>query len=223
MLKDFETKVKERGFEVVQVQGGPASRPEIAPVVDGAPVSIEQLQAKADAGEITREEFDRIVAQQAELEAQMDIVMREMRNIERKAKKSLEDLNHKIVVPMVEELVEDLEERYTADKVQEYLVNVKKDVLEHLPRFHQKEEAHQNVLGHPAAQGGRRLHRVPGERDRRQQPTSRACRSSSRRTRGTRTSSARSSGSWTATASGGPISHRIKAGLDRQGGRRISS
>ncbi len=147
VLKDFERKVKDRGFEVVQVQGGTSSRPEIAPVLDGAPVSIEQVHARADAGGITREEFDRIVAQQAELESQMDIVMREMRNIERKAKKSLEELNHKIVVPMVEELLADLEERYTADKVQDYLVNLKKDILDTLPRFHQKEEHTQNVLG----------------------------------------------------------------------------
>jgi ATP-dependent Lon protease len=147
VLKDFERKVKERGFEVVQVQGGTSSRPEIAPVMDGNPISIEQVHAKADAGAITREEFERIVAQQAELESQMDIVMREMRNIERKAKKSLEDLNHKIVVPVVEELLADLQDRYAEPKVQEYLANLKKDILETLPRFHQKEEHSQSVLG----------------------------------------------------------------------------
>jgi DNA polymerase III delta prime subunit len=101
VLKDFEKKVKERGFEVVQVQGAATSRPEIAPVVDGNPVSIEQIHARADAGEIPREELQRIVTQQTELDAQMDLVMREMRNIERKAKRSMEDLSHNIVVPVV--------------------------------------------------------------------------------------------------------------------------
>jgi ATP-dependent Lon protease len=70
-----------------------------------------------------------------------------MRNIERKAKKSLEDLNHKIVVPVVEELLADLQDRYAEPKVQEYLANLKKDILETLPRFHQKEEHSQSVLG----------------------------------------------------------------------------
>jgi len=147
VLKDFERKVRDKGFEVVQVQGSSASRPEIAPVMDGNPVSIEQIHAKADAGGISREEFERLVAQQADLESQMDIVMREMRNIERKAKKSLEDLNHKIVVPVVEELLADLLDRYPDSKVQQYLANLKKDILETLPRFHQKEEPTQNVLG----------------------------------------------------------------------------
>ena len=147
VLRDFEKKVKERGFEVVQVQGGTASRPEIAPVVDGNPISMDQMHQKADAGEITREELAQLSQRQAELDGQMDIVMREMRNIERKAKRSLEDLNHKVVVPMVEELIYDLEEKYDSPQVHEFLKEVKSDVLNNLPRFHQKDEPQQSILG----------------------------------------------------------------------------
>lgn len=147
VLRDFEKKVKERGFEVVQVQGGTASRPEIAPVVEGSPVSMDQMHQKADAGEITREELARLSQAQAELDAQMDIVMREMRNIERKAKRSLEELNHKVVVPIVEELISDLEEKYDSPAVHEYLTEVKADVLNNLQRFHQKEDSQPSILG----------------------------------------------------------------------------
>ena len=102
VLKDFEKKVKGKGFEVVQVQGGPTNRPEIAPVIDGTPLGLDQLQTKVDAGELPAEELKRLTSEQAVLEGQMDIVMREMRNIERRAKKSLDDLNNKIMVPVVE-------------------------------------------------------------------------------------------------------------------------
>jgi ATP-dependent Lon protease len=147
VLKDFERKVKERGFEVVQVQGGATTRPEIAPVLDGNPVGMDQIHAKADAGEMAREELNRIVAMQAELEGQMDLVMREMRNIERKAKRSLESLTHKIVVPVVEELIYDLEEKYRAPRIHDYLKDVRQSILDNLSRFHQKEESGQSVLG----------------------------------------------------------------------------
>jgi ATP-dependent Lon protease len=147
VLKDFEKRVKQKGFEVVQVQSGPGMRPEIAPVVDGNPASIEQLHAKVDAGDMTAEELNRITAQQTELEAQMEIVMREMRNIERKAKKSLEDLSHRIVVPVVEELLEDLQTKYKGDKIENYLAEVKKSILDNLSRFHQKDEQQSSVLG----------------------------------------------------------------------------
>lgn len=147
ILRDFEKKVKERGFEVVQVQGNTASRPEIAPVVDGGPVSMDQIHAKAEAGEISKAELARINQQQTELDAQMDIVMREMRNIERKAKRSLEDLSHKVVVPIVEEPISDLKEKYNTPKIHEYLKAVEENVLENLSRFHQKEEQQQSILG----------------------------------------------------------------------------
>ena len=147
VLKDFEKKVKERGFEVVQVQGGTATRPEIAPVVDGNPVSIDQIHARADAGEISNEERNATVAQQAELEAQMDLVMREMRNIERKAKRSIEDLNHKVVVPVVEELLDEIERRHRSPRIHEYLEEVKQSVLEDPSRFHAREEQQQSLLG----------------------------------------------------------------------------
>ncbi len=147
VLKDFEKKVKGKGFEVVQVQGGTTSRPEIAPVVDGNPVGMDQIHARADAGEITRDELNRTIQQQADLESQMDLVMREMRNIERKAKRSLEDLNHKVVVPVVEELIFDIEERYKSPTIHEYLLEAKKNVVDNLSRFHQKEDSQHSVLG----------------------------------------------------------------------------
>ena len=46
ILRDFETKVKERGFEVIQVQIGPAVRPDITPVINGAPVMQQQVTIK---------------------------------------------------------------------------------------------------------------------------------------------------------------------------------
>ncbi|RPH37768.1 ATP-binding protein [bacterium] len=147
ILKDFEKKVKEKGFEVVQVQGSASARPEIAFVLDGSPVGMENLIARADAGEISREQMSKLTAQQTELEAQMDIIMREMRNIERKAKKSIEDLNHRIIVPLVEELLVDIQTRHSSERVREYLSAVKKSILENLTRFHQKEEQQTSVLG----------------------------------------------------------------------------
>jgi len=149
VLKDFEKKVKGKGFEVVQVQGGPTSRPEIAPVIDGNPVGMDQMQAKVEAGELSQDEFNRLTAGQGELEGQMDIVMREMRNIERRAKKSLDDLNQKIMVPVVEELLDEIREKFRAGGLDAYLGEVKKSILDNLARFHQKEEQTASVLGMP--------------------------------------------------------------------------
>jgi ATP-dependent Lon protease len=132
---------------VVQVQAGSSMRPDIAPVIEGSPTSIEHLQVKVDAGEMPQADLNKLVAIQAELEGQMDLVMREMRNIERRAKKSLDDLTHKIVVPFAEELLDDLKSRYATDKVRNYLDDVKADVLDNVQRFNQKDEQQTSVLG----------------------------------------------------------------------------
>jgi ATP-dependent Lon protease len=147
VLKDFERKVKSRGFEVVQVQGATSTRPEIAPVLDGNPVGLDQMHARAESGEMTKEELQQILAQHADLEAQMDRVMREMRNIERRAKKSIEDLNHKIVVPIVEELLQDIRARYPNDRLREFLDDLEKNILDNLTRFQQRDEQQPSVLG----------------------------------------------------------------------------
>jgi lon-related putative ATP-dependent protease len=151
ILRDFERKVKEKGFEVVQSQGSPASRPEIAYMVEEAPVSLEQIQAKADSGELSPDERNRIFEVASELEGQMDVVMREMRNIERKAKHSVDDLNTKLVEPEVDELLDEISARYPSPQVQAYLKEVRKSIVGNFSRFHQKEEQSTvSVFGLPA-------------------------------------------------------------------------
>ena len=147
VLKDFERKVKERGFEVVQIQSGPGMRPEIAPVIDGSPATLDQIHAKVESGEVTPEQQKSLEADQSNLEGQMELVMREMRNIERKAKKSVEDLNQKIINPLVLELMDDLRSKYTTEKVRDYFNQVEEDVLSNIGRFQTKDEQPPSVLG----------------------------------------------------------------------------
>ncbi len=140
VLKDFERKVKDRGFEVVQVQTGPSMRPEIAPVMDGSPMSPEQLHAKVEAGGLTQDQLNTLTKEQTELEGQMELVMREMRNIERKAKKSIDDLQRKMLKPVVDELIADIEERYTTPKAKQWFKELNADVMENVQRFQSKDE-----------------------------------------------------------------------------------
>ncbi|MEO8166611.1 MAG: AAA family ATPase [bacterium] len=147
VLRDLEKKVKDRGFEVVQVQSGGTSRPEIAPVLEGNPVTLDQFRARTEAGDMTQEAYNKMVADHAELERQMDSVMREMRNIERKAKASAEQLNNKTVVPIVEELIQELLTKHSSEKVGEYLQEAKQFVLDNLGRFYTRDEQQQTLPG----------------------------------------------------------------------------
>lgn len=135
ILKDFEKKVKERGFELIQVQVGQMMRPDIAPVIDNTPVAFEQLDALATQGKLSKEQLEQFMKDRTTLESQMELVFKEMRNIERKAKESVEELANRFLLPLVKDHLDELREKYHDEKLHRYLDDVQKNIMENADRF----------------------------------------------------------------------------------------
>jgi lon-related putative ATP-dependent protease len=146
VMRDFEKKVKDNGFEMVQIQIGSMVRPEIAPIVDGNPVALDQLENLAKEGKISTEQQKRYQEQYSNLAAQMETVYREMKNIERKAREALGKLDEQIVLPVVRDAVSEIAARYENEKVTEYLEAVCKSVMDNLDRFRAEEQQSQQQL-----------------------------------------------------------------------------
>lgn len=140
ILKDFEKKVKEKGFEVVQVPLGGGVRPDIAPVVNNQPVNFEQLNSLVQQGTLTKEQLEKISNDRITLESTLELVLREMRNIERKANESLEELAHRFISPIVNEYVHEVRDNFKNEKVQAFLENLRDNILENLSRFRTQDE-----------------------------------------------------------------------------------
>lgn len=140
VLKDFEKKVKEKDFEVVQVQAASSIRPEIAPVLEGNPLSLDQLESLVGQGKLAKEKFETIKHQHAELEAQMEVILREMRNIERKAKESLDDLDIRTLLPIIRGNIDEVRARYDNPKLHSYLDEVQENIVSDIDRFRKSEE-----------------------------------------------------------------------------------
>lgn len=139
VLKDFEKKVKEKQFELIQVQMGPIVKPEISPVVNGQTIGIEQLRQMVEKGEFPQDQYKVIAENYAALEAQMELVFREMRNIERKARESFEKLDAEIALPIVQESIDTIRTRYDNPKLQAYLNEVQESIMSALSRFKKEE------------------------------------------------------------------------------------
>jgi hypothetical protein len=135
VLKEFEKKVKERGFEVIQVQVGTVMRPDIVPIINNAPASYEQIETMIQQGQITKEHIDELMKERKVLEAQMEIVLREMRNIERKLNETIEDLAVKFVMPYVKEQLSDICHKYSCEKLSKFMADLMEHILSNLPRF----------------------------------------------------------------------------------------
>lgn len=135
VLVDFEKKVKEKGFELVQVQVGNIMRPDIVPVVAEKATNLEELDALVQKGEFPREQFKSLKDTQASLEKQMATVFRELRNIEKKVQQSLEEVEERFVMPFVDENIEILKATYDSKKVHSYLEEVRTHIKTNLGRF----------------------------------------------------------------------------------------
>ncbi|MEX2115312.1 MAG: ATP-binding protein [Bacteroidota bacterium] len=139
VLQDFEKRVKEQGFELVQVQAGNMMRPDVVPVVNGQPLNLDQAEALVQKGEMGKEEFEKMKGGQADLEKQMSTVFRELRNIEKKVQQSMVELEERLVMPIVDEGIEVLKVTYDDDRVQAYLQDVREDIRKNLDRFRGKQ------------------------------------------------------------------------------------
>ncbi|MDI6804096.1 MAG: ATP-binding protein [Bacteroidota bacterium] len=135
VLKEFEKKVKAKGFEVVQVQVGTTMRPDVVPVINDVSVNFEQIDTMIQQGEITRERVEELYHGRRNLESQMEIIMREMRNIERKLNESIDELGVKSVLPIVREHVDKICKKFSCDKLFGFMENLEENILSNLNRF----------------------------------------------------------------------------------------
>jgi lon-related putative ATP-dependent protease len=144
VLQDFERRVKERGFDLVQVQVGSAMRPDIVPVVNGTPTSLEQVETLVQKGEFDKNNFKTMQDALSELEKQMATVFRELRNIEKKVQASLSELEEELVMPAVDDAVEVIKATYQQSKLHAYFEDVRANIRTNLDRFRKQQIATTN-------------------------------------------------------------------------------
>lgn len=135
LFKNFEGKVSAENFMLVQVQVGPFTRPDLAAVVVGNPMKIEQLESLVEEGKFSKEELERIKAKYKELTQEMEKIFKAARDIDRTIQENLEKLAREWVEPPLKDMVRPVLERYEIDSIRTYFEEVQNDVVEHLDRF----------------------------------------------------------------------------------------
>ena len=146
-FKEFEKKVTQEKFSLVQVQMGPYSRPGIFPVIDGNTMTFDQLEALVQEGKLSEEEVERFREKQRELASELEDIFKETRKTEKEIRQSLQDLDKEVISPVVRDSVVDLREKYDNEKINNYLEEVQEDIMENLSRFTEKEEQPQVIPG----------------------------------------------------------------------------
>ncbi|MBN2514483.1 MAG: AAA family ATPase [Deltaproteobacteria bacterium] len=142
MVKDFNEKIQKENFQLVQYQIGPYTKQDVAPLYEGKPVPIEQLEALAEQDKYRKETLEKTRVKLSELRSELDTLMRETRQIEKEIRKEMNSLEHKTGLPVVSGMVSDIRLKYGkySDKVKSYLDEVLENILSNLKMFKDGDE-----------------------------------------------------------------------------------
>ena len=138
-ITTFEAEVKKDNFALVQIQMGPVNRPEVAPLIAGEPVQIERLQALTAEGKFSEEELTKLQEKYAHLRGRLEETFRKSRSIQRRLKGTLGDLEKEFARPILTEALEDIRDDYVNPQVEQFLGEVKEEILAHLRVFLEEE------------------------------------------------------------------------------------
>ena len=134
-IRELEKEVQERNFALVQVQVGPYTKPEIAPLIAGEPVQMEKLESLANQDKFSREELAKLRKSYEELRTRLENTFRTAREIQKRLKRALAEGETTFGEPIVNEAIEDIRAGYQHPAVGEYLDAVRDRVLERVRDF----------------------------------------------------------------------------------------
>ncbi len=135
IAKEFDKAIEEKGFQVVEVQYGPFSRPEILPVIDGGPVGMDKVAALVEEKKISKEEYERFQEDHAILVEKMDAFLTESRELEREFAERISELEKQNVAPMVKICLEETKKIHADEKLHCFLDNLSEYIVENLDIF----------------------------------------------------------------------------------------
>jgi lon-related putative ATP-dependent protease len=138
LFKNFENKVTSENFMMVQVQVGPFTRPDLAPVIVGNPMKIEQLESLVDEGKFSGDELSKIKDKYKDLSLEMEKIFKAARDIDKTIQEDLEKLAREWVEPLLKDLIGPIRDHFQTDAAITYLDEVESDVINHLDRFRPK-------------------------------------------------------------------------------------
>jgi len=154
ILKSFEKEVAKENFTVIQLQIGLFARPAIVPVVGGKPVNFDELTSLVEKGEFEQNKLEKLEKKHLELIDRMETTFKEIRGIEKTVQGTFKSLDNEVITPLVKNRIEEIKEKHKNDKVNEYLDEVRDNILENLDKFRGKlEEQTPPLIGMPILEG----------------------------------------------------------------------
>jgi lon-related putative ATP-dependent protease len=153
MVRNFNDRIANEGFQLVQFQIGPFTRQDVVPVYEGKPVPFEQLEALAEQDKFSREDLEKTKKKLIDFRIELEALMRETRQLEKEMRREIDALEYRSGLPVVSELISDIRMKHgdENEKINGYLDEVQEHILSNLKTFKEKEEEQQPAMPFPVA------------------------------------------------------------------------
>jgi ATP-dependent Lon protease len=135
LINDFEAKLTEAGFVMVQLQTATGVRNEIQALIDGEPASLEKLERLQHEGEFPLAQLDELRRRWDSLRREFDTTTVESKKLTTKLEDAVEKLNYSMVAPLVSDKVNLLKKRYPEEAMVRHLEEVEEALLSDLDRY----------------------------------------------------------------------------------------
>ena len=135
LLQGFDAKLRKVGFSLGQVKMGEIARPDIMPIIKEKPVPIFQINEQIEQENITQAEAQEILKKYNDHQQELQLLFKKGLKTSEEFQEKLQALERGSIVNVVKGILDNLKEKFNEPKVQNYLEQVEKNILENIEVF----------------------------------------------------------------------------------------
>jgi ATP-dependent Lon protease len=135
VTQKLEREVNQCGFSLVEVEYGPFTRPEIAPVVAGEVVSMDALPSLVAKNQLGQGDYEKIQTAYPDLMSKLEDVLTVTRELQTELTDRLGKLEREHIRPMIEYTLKEVKSEFDVGKIDDFLDNLEDYILDNLRIF----------------------------------------------------------------------------------------
>jgi lon-related putative ATP-dependent protease len=139
-FKGLDQKVKEEGFTLVDIQMGQYKRPEVMPIVDGKPMTIDQVEEMVERARYPKDEFEEMREKQAKLRGQIDQIFLELRDLQKEVQEKIEKMDRVTFMKNASEMAGSLGKKYKGKTIRQFVEALLDDMADNLQIFRPQQQ-----------------------------------------------------------------------------------
>ena len=135
LLEPFNEKLKNDHFTLGQTKIGEAARPDIIPIINEQPVPIYQLDELVQQNKISNDEVKNIIKKYNDYQEELHSIFKKGLKISQQFQEQLFKLEKEAAQVVVKGVIENLREKFSQEKVSNYLDQVEDHILDNIQIF----------------------------------------------------------------------------------------